>query len=117
MSVNTPGGPWMRAISGAHRLNRTTSFWESFNVWSINLTSVMSSTSVGADGPRRMLARGDNLSKGVSLNRSMVSRMRLNVTSFASLTLMLTSSVQGNTANNEFQIQRESLPQNEAIKK
>jgi hypothetical protein len=33
------------------------------------------------------LARGDSLSGGVSLNRSIVSHIRLKVTSFASLTL------------------------------
>ena len=77
----------MRAISGAERLNRTASFWESFKVSSMNLTSFTSSTFVGADRPRRILARGDSLSGGVSLNRSIVSHIRLKVTSFASLTL------------------------------
>ena len=77
----------MRAISGAERLNCTASFWESFNVSSMNLICFTSSTFVGDDRPRRILARGDSLSGGVSLNRSIVSHIRLKVTSFANLTL------------------------------
>jgi len=77
----------MRAISGAERLNRTASFCESFNVSSMNLMSFISSTFVGVDCPRRILAREESLSNGVSLNFSIVSHIRLNVTSLASLTL------------------------------
>lgn len=77
----------MRAISGAERLNRTASFCELFNVSSMNLISSISSTFVGVECPKRILARGENLSKGVSLNFSIVSHIRLNVTSLASFTL------------------------------
>ena len=77
----------MRAISGAERLNLTASFWESFKVSSMNLTSLISSTFVGVNRPSKILERGVNLSAGVSLSLSIVSHIRLKVTSLANLTL------------------------------
>ena len=105
----TPGGPCMSAISGAERLKRTASFCESFKVSSMNFISMKSCTAEGFVRPRSILAREDNSLTGVSRNFSIVSLIRLNVTSFANLTLNSVIFLDSVTANSEFQIQKESV--------
>jgi hypothetical protein len=92
----------------------TACFCDSFNVSSINLISGASSIAEGALRPRRMSASCDNLFGGASLNVSIVSRMRLNVTSFDNFTLRSAEFETGNTANNETRDQKEFLPHCEA---
>jgi hypothetical protein len=93
----------MSAISGTDRLNRTAAFCESFKVSSINLTSNKSVTVEGFDCPRRILAKGDNSFEDISFRCVIVSLIRLNVASFANLTLISANVNDCSTANNEFQ--------------
>ena len=75
----------------------------------MKFTSMKSRTAEGFVRPRSILVREDNSLTGVSRNFSIVSLIRLNVTSFANLTLNSVIFLDSVTANSEFQIQKESV--------
>jgi hypothetical protein len=99
----TPGGPWMRAISGAEREKRMASFWESFSVSSKNLMSFNSVTFAGLVCPNNIFDNEERFAASVSLSSVIVSAILLKVTSFASFTLNLMVCRVGHTANTGYQ--------------